>query len=116
MGTVVLASPCSNSRDLDVTSPTSRILESVAPFAERLCGIGLTWLLLAAAVAGVVIVSGSLSALDRSPPPEHKVCPGCQKLLREHNVKLLHPELAGCYGSIHAAEPLTHQRGQEHEP
>jgi hypothetical protein len=31
MGTVVLASPCSNSRDLDVTSPTSRILESLAP-------------------------------------------------------------------------------------
>jgi hypothetical protein len=89
-----------------------RWFEVLARIAKRLFAIVLFWLLLLSAIAGVVIVSDWFSPTDPTLPLEHKVCPQCQALLKAHGIKLVNPELAGCHGSIHAAEYLKNKRAK----
>jgi hypothetical protein len=96
-------------RDAQEKAPNRRP-ESITRLAIRLCGMVLICLLLASAGASVVIVAGwSAAVVDRSPPPVHRICPECQRLLMEHGIKLVNPDFGNCDGPIHAAAWLKNK-------
>jgi hypothetical protein len=88
------------------------LVGDAARIGKRLCVLVPIMSLPALAVIIATIVWHQMPDVDRSPPLPHQICPKCQRLLREHNVKLDNPELAGCHGGIHAATYLEDKGGK----